>query len=127
MPEKVKILISILSLVLLITIGVFEPDQINFTTCEFRELTGYSCPTCGITRSFHASVHLNFTDALKYNPFGILIVTALIAFLLNTVLEFVNGGKYSIKLKSSFYKYALLLLFICWVVFWIARIISESL
>lgn len=37
-------------------------------TCLIKLITGFPCPSCGITRSYKALFHLNFSEAWNYNP-----------------------------------------------------------
>lgn len=41
--------------------------------CRFRELTGWPCLSCGMTRSFDWFAQGRFLDALRINPLGFLI------------------------------------------------------
>ena len=41
--------------------------------CPFHILTGYPCPSCGMTRSFILIGHLKFWEGLKMNPLGALL------------------------------------------------------
>jgi hypothetical protein len=38
--------------------------------CPFHILTGYPCPSCGMTRSFILMGRLKFWEGLKMNPLG---------------------------------------------------------
>ena len=38
--------------------------------CGFRQLTGYPCPGCGMTRSFVFLAHGHVLEAFKLNPMG---------------------------------------------------------
>ncbi len=46
--------------------------------CPFKALTGYPCPTCGMTRSFLALIHCNIKESLSYNPMTLPVLTALL-------------------------------------------------
>jgi len=46
----------------------FNPStQSIFPPCPFNALTGFACPGCGMTRSFHQLLNGNITAALDYN------------------------------------------------------------
>ena len=47
------------------------------TTCPFRLITGYPCPTCGRTRSWHSVAHLDPIRAVRDHPFGPLVLGGL--------------------------------------------------
>jgi hypothetical protein len=38
--------------------------------CTFKNLTGYPCPGCGLTRSFVCLGHGHFQEAMRYHPLG---------------------------------------------------------
>ncbi|WP_324363240.1 DUF2752 domain-containing protein [Acetivibrio sp.] len=40
-------------------------------TCFFKSITGYNCPSCGMTRSFVSIGHFDFKSAFRYNMAGI--------------------------------------------------------
>ncbi len=46
--------------------------------CPFRHFLGWSCPTCGTTRSVWAILHGNFAAAWGFNPLGFIVVIALV-------------------------------------------------
>lgn len=37
--------------------------------CQFKEFTGYPCPTCGTTRLILSLYNLDIVSAFKFNPF----------------------------------------------------------
>lgn len=38
--------------------------------CPFRRVTGLSCPSCGLSRSWSALGHLQFRQSFRAHPFG---------------------------------------------------------
>lgn len=50
-------------------------------TCPILYLTGYICPTCGVTRALLALIHLNIQSYLSYQPMALpLAIVVLLAF-----------------------------------------------
>ncbi len=43
---------------------------IPFWGCSFREMTGYPCPGCGLTRAADRFAHFHWLGAIKANPLG---------------------------------------------------------
>lgn len=41
--------------------------------CIFKTMTGYNCPSCGMTRAFIFVSHFNITEALKMNEAGVFL------------------------------------------------------
>lgn len=74
---------------LLAVAGVLEPDARGFGThqrlglppCTFLQVTGYRCPSCGMTTSWANLVRGRFGDAFRDNAGGALLglVTGLLA------------------------------------------------
>jgi hypothetical protein len=56
-----------------------------FYRCPFYAVTGIPCPGCGMTRAFFAAVHLDWRQALRWNPmvypFALCCLYAVICFL----------------------------------------------
>jgi hypothetical protein len=44
--------------------------RLPFWGCAFREMTGWPCPGCGLTRVADRISHLNFAGAWDANPLG---------------------------------------------------------
>lgn len=63
----------IVSLPLLIAAARFVPLDRLPSTCVFYRVTGYPCPTCGMTRSLAALAHLDFRQALSFNPIAVIL------------------------------------------------------
>lgn len=45
-------------------------------TCMFFHLTGYPCPSCGMTRAITYLARLDFARAIQMNPLGLVVVAA---------------------------------------------------
>lgn len=52
--------------------GVFLP-------CPFRELTGWWCPGCGLTRATHHLFRGDVTQAFRYNVLVLVVLGAIVA------------------------------------------------
>lgn len=58
--------------------------------CPFRLLTGLPCPGCGLTRSWVYLAHGQWSDAWLANPFGIVSMLGVLAFVLAVVVALVR-------------------------------------
>jgi hypothetical protein len=61
--------------------------------CIFYRLTGYPCPSCGLTRAVTAIVHCNPKLAVKMNPFGFLVVGGFGLWWVIALYETISGRK----------------------------------
>lgn len=75
---RIVIVVSV-ALILLIS---DRKDFSDISLCALYNLTGILCPGCGMTRSFHSIMHLDFVSAFEYNPVFVLLIFPLILFFL---------------------------------------------
>jgi hypothetical protein len=61
--------------VLLVT-ALLPLDRIPWTICTFLRITGYPCPTCGLTRGFVAMAHGQWPAVLRDCPLAALLYAA---------------------------------------------------
>ena len=104
---------------------IWNPDQVNLVPCFFHELTGHSCPTCGLTRSFHAIAQLNFKQAIEFHPMGIIVYFVLLAYLLKFTIEIALRNKIHLISKYRVKKFALVGGLFVWMGWWIIRLFYE--
>lgn len=48
------------------------------STCMFHNITRYPCPSCGTTRSMMALIQGHLLTGILINPFGLIVLTAMI-------------------------------------------------
>lgn len=119
---------GILVFTLLIFIaGLFflKPQNLGLPACQFKSLTGYSCPSCGLTRSLFAISHLRFWDSLQLHPMGIVFYFFIFVLLLKFSLEFITATRIEVKINPRLLKYGMLFLAGVWLVFWLLRLLNE--
>lgn len=80
-----------LSFPCLVLISRFFPFDRLPVVCVFRLITGYPCPTCGLTRSVVAITHLDLIKALQMNPFGFLVIGGLASWWVVSLYEMTVG------------------------------------
>lgn len=94
-----KIIIGSTSLVALGLIYFFlDPSKSTFAPkCPVYLITGHQCPSCGIQRAIHASLHGNFLQALHYNFFLLIALPYLAVAIYCTIFS----GKLSDWLRKN--------------------------
>ena len=112
----------ILILAFLVAARFYNPLESRLITCHFKELTGYECPTCGLSRSIHSLISLNIADSLGYNPLGIVLILGLFALLIKFSAELISKKEIIIHVTKSSWK--LIIIFLLLLVFstWILRL-----
>ena len=112
----------ILILAFLIAARFHNPLESRLITCHFKELTGYECPTCGLSRSIYSLISLNIADSLSYNPLGIFLILGLFALLIKFSAELTSKKEIIIHVTKSSRK--LIIIFLLLLVFstWILRL-----
>lgn len=82
--------------ILTATAGAFVVAYFNpvtagfFPVCPLYQLTGLSCPGCGLTRGFHALFHGDILNALHFNallPIYLFVFAYLFIFLLSIAVR----------------------------------------
>jgi hypothetical protein len=57
------------------------------SVCLFRNLTGYECYGCGMTRAVFSAIHFRFEDAFHFNKLFIIVLPLLIYIWAKTILS----------------------------------------
>lgn len=74
------------ALVLLVA-WVLPFERVAIVTCPLRLGAGVPCPTCGMTRAFARTMHLELPRALEVSPLGALLAVATAAFVVWVALR----------------------------------------
>ena len=56
--------------------GFGTHQQLGFGPCGFLALTGFPCPSCGLTTAFAWAIRGEFLRAIEVQPFGLLLFAA---------------------------------------------------
>ena len=81
----------------LLGVGAFvDPNRpLPFDLCWFRSLTGWSCPTCGLTRAVCHAIQGDFAGSLALHPAGVLVVAVLAGWTGWSAVEALSGRVHS--------------------------------
>lgn len=118
------IFLSILIIGFLLSI-FWNPEKVNLLPCYFHKITGFSCPTCGLTRSFSAISHLHFKEAFQLHLMGPVIYFALVFLVLKFSFEIVTRKEIQIKIAPLLSKITLFVFLSLWLGFWLIRLLNE--
>ena len=110
----------------MITVSVyFDPANYSITDCSFKEITGYSCPSCGLTRSFHASANLHIAQAFAFHLLGPFFLLGSLLLFLKFAIESASGKTIKLKLNRTAIKTGILIIGLTWIIYWIVRLVFE--
>jgi len=113
-------------IVIVVILSIFiSPNRLTFSTCLFHDLTGHSCPTCGLTRSFYAVAHFKIADAISFHRMGPVLYLILLLLLLKFISELILKKAITIRLTPGMSKLLVTILFGLWMFFWISRLVTE--
>lgn len=99
---------------------VYDPADNIFPKCPFLTLTGYTCPGCGSQRAIHQLLHLNITEAFKFNPLLILSIPYIITILILELLKSKNRFYYKWYNKLTGSAACMVILTII-IAYWVSR------
>jgi hypothetical protein len=112
----------ILILAFLIAAMIYNPFESRLMTCHFKELTGYECPTCGLSRSIHSLISLNIADSINYNPLGIILILGLFALSIKLSAELISKKEIIIHITKPYWKLIIISLLLLVFSTWISRL-----
>lgn len=120
-----RVLAIVILFLVLFTPVIVQPEQFPLPKCYFKSLTGYSCPTCGLTHSFYEFAHFNPGSAFSHHFLGPFLYITLFILLCALIYESVTGRKIALNVRSGNKKMILILAVIVWFGYWIIRFIHE--
>jgi len=71
------------------TVNPLRP--LPFDTCVLKSITGWPCPTCGLTRAVCSALHGDFAGSLAFHPAGLIVLALLVGWLVWSLLEAWRG------------------------------------
>lgn len=99
--------------------ALVDPASARFIPkCIYHTLTGWECPACGTQRAFHALLQGEFDQAVRYNPFIILLSPYLLALLYTTLSKSTLAARWRPTLQHPV---IIAICFIITIAWWIFR------
>lgn len=95
--------------------GYGTHEQLGLPPCGFLTITGYPCPSCGLTTSFVHFAHGNLAASLSAQPFGTCLFLVLVIMAFFTVWAIIKKIPFSEVMNSEYMEwgqYGMLFLFL---------------
>lgn len=106
------------------TVFLLPPEGLSSLSCGFRDLTGHSCLTCGLTRSLGALARGDLPSSLGYNLMGPPLYLGLLAAIATLCTNALRGRKRLPRAHAGIRK-ALILFALSWAIYGGLRLALE--
>jgi len=120
-----KVVPAVVLFIILAAPVFIDPGSLDFQVCYFKSLTGYSCPTCGLSRSFHAVTHFQLKDAFTFHIMGPVLYISFLFFFFKFAYESFSGNKLILWFKMVNRRVLIYSFFGIWMGFWLIRFLKE--
>jgi hypothetical protein len=129
LPRSTRLVRFVMALGLATAVGSIMLQQAGplLPACLFRELTGVSCLTCGLTRSLVAASHGNIFLALRFHLLGPLILAVMLLVCATCAAEALTGRRIARFLNRVRRRQVVLGTAALWIIYGVARAIVELL
>ena len=102
-----------------------DSGNTGILSCRFHQLTGLSCPTCGMSRSLYELTQFHLLEAFKIHLFAPVVYVLAILVFLKLSIEIISGTTIITGLSSRTVKRTFLSIGILWIVYWLVRMLLE--
>ena len=123
--RRIRIFLAAVFLGIILFPFLINPSSAGIITCKFHQITGHSCPTCGMTRSLVALTHLHLKEAFLHHLFGPLVYVIFLISFVALLTEIITGRKIGLGIKPSTIRIIIVIFFSLWIIFWIIRLVGE--
>lgn len=84
----------------------------NGSLCIFKNLFGFSCIGCGLTRGFVSVLKLNFKSAAEYNILSVPIFAGIVIYSFFALIDFVFDKEFILSLEKQLSKGYMYILYV---------------
>jgi len=116
-----NIFLAVLFFILLLFTFFIDPRDVSVLACKLKGTTGYSCPTCGLSRSFYAMANMNISEAFGYHLLGPIFYISIVTLFLKSTAELLTDKKITIIMNSIITKTCFIILATSWLILWITN------
>ncbi|MCK5571206.1 MAG: DUF2752 domain-containing protein [Bacteroidetes bacterium] len=104
---------------------MLAPGEIPLMSCPFHDLTGYSCFTCGLTRSLHALSNGDLLASFRFHLLGPFLLAGMLLVWVHWAIEAATGKVVRPRTPEKMGRSLLYLLAAVWGVYGFVRLVVE--
>ncbi|MGA9119801.1 MAG: DUF2752 domain-containing protein [Bacteroidota bacterium] len=112
-------------LAVLVALFFVDPAQMSILSCPFKEATGCSCLTCGMSRSLHALAHGEVLNSFRFHVMGPVLFVGVLALLFIFAYESIAGKSFPFRPTTIVRRRTTMLFALTWGLFWVIRLAGE--
>ena len=116
-----NIFLAVLTSSLLILTFFIDPRNVSLLTCQFRNATGYSCPTCGLSRSFYAFANFDISGSFGFHLLGPVLYLAILSLAAKSTAEIIFDKKFKLDINPNLMKFLAAIIAGIWLVYWLSN------
>ena len=118
---------ALLVAILMLIATVIDPDRpLPTEVCLWNRVTGWPCPTCGLTRALCHAMRGEWAASLRFHPAGVLVVVGLAGWALWSACEAWRGQPILQAARRSSFRILLSIGAAVSLASWIARIVMRT-
>lgn len=102
--------------------GVGTHEALGLPPCGFLVITGYPCPSCGLTTSISLLLHGHIIDAFMVQPFGLILFVTLFIMAGLSITALLIKIPFSVILNSNNLERVQMFLLASMIIAWIYKI-----
>jgi hypothetical protein len=115
---------GVLFLILLIS-HFYDPVNYKISDCSFNHITGFSCPGCGLSRSFHSVANMNLPEAFGFHLLGPVFFLLLLSVSMFYSYQAISGNNIKTGINKRTGKILVIAVLTIWFIYWITRIAGD--
>ena len=125
MAEKNNRLFAVILFSIILSLPFWiNPNSQNLLTCSFKEMSGYPCPTCGMSRSFYSLTHFNLSQALDYHLMGPVVYFSLMFLTFLFTVELLLQKKLILQLQRIHKLLFFTMFASAWIYTWFSHLLA---
>lgn len=114
----IKVTITLLAILIIGTIYALIVNKLGKgIPCIVKSITGFNCPTCGITRQIISIINFDFKNAREYNYVLFYMYYFIIFLVIYIIYRYIRYSKVKFNLFEVIYLIVICFIFLIWFIY----------